>query len=104
VHKRPFGRAPAGVLRWHGVAVDGADMPEAFHRFEMFEFTAKTIIKASQLDQVHYLDNEQLKLSLEGLLSFEEFDRYPADSGEKEARRQLADFIWRGYQQRLLIC
>jgi L-fuculose-phosphate aldolase len=91
------------ILENHGVAVGGADMREAFNRFEMFEFTAKTIIKASQLGNVHYLDDAQLKLSQEGVSPFEDFDRYPADSREKEARRQLADFIRRGYQQRLLV-
>jgi L-fuculose-phosphate aldolase len=91
------------ILENHGVAVGGAHMREAFHRFEMFEFTAKTIIKASQLGNVHYLDDAQLKLSQEALSPFEHFDPYPADSREKEARRQLADFIRRGYQQRLLV-
>jgi L-fuculose-phosphate aldolase len=91
------------ILENHGVAVGGADMQEAFQRFEMFEFTAKTVIKASQLGDVHYLDDAQLKLSVERLLSFEEVDREPAGSREKEVRRQLAEFIRRGYQQRLLI-
>jgi L-fuculose-phosphate aldolase len=91
------------ILENHGVAVGGADMQEAFQRFEMFEFTAKTVIKASQLGDVHYLDDAQLKLSVERLLYFEEVDREPAGSREKEVRRQLAEFIRRGYQQRLLI-
>lgn len=91
------------ILENHGVAVGGSDMQEAFHRFEMFEFTAKTIIKASQLGNVHYLDDEQIELSQQALPALEDFDRGAADSREKEARRQLADFIRRGYQQRLLV-
>ncbi|HEY2573724.1 MAG TPA: class II aldolase/adducin family protein [Verrucomicrobiaceae bacterium] len=91
------------ILENHGVAVGGADLQEAFHRFEMFEFTAKTIIKASQLGEVHCLTDEQLKLSQHELPSFAEFDRGPADTREKEARHQLAAFIRRGYQQRLLV-
>ena len=91
------------ILENHGVAVGGADLQQAFERFEMFEFTAKTIIKASILGSVHYLVDEQLKLSQGESPSFPEFDRGPADSREREARRQLADFIRRGYQQRLLI-
>lgn len=91
------------ILENHGVAVGGADLQEAFQRFEMFEFTAKTIIKASLLGEIHYLDDEQLKQSREGLPSLAEFDRGPAGSREKEARHQLAEFIRRGYQQRLLI-
>lgn len=91
------------ILENHGVCVGGADLQEAFQRFEMFEFTAKTIIKASLLGNVHYLDEKQLELSQKELPSLAEFDRDPADSREKEARRQLAEFIRRGYQQRLLI-
>jgi len=91
------------ILENHGVAVGGADLQEAFQRFEMFEFTAKTIIKASMLGKVHYLGDEQLKLSRTGPPTLAEFARSPADSREKEIRRQLADFIRRGYQQRLLI-
>lgn len=91
------------ILENHGVAVGGEDLQEAFQRFEMFEFTAKTIIKASLLGEVRYLGDEQLKLSREELPPLAEFDRGPVDSREKEARRQLADFIRRGYHQRLLI-
>ena len=91
------------ILENHGVAVGGADLPEAFQRFEMFEFTAKTIIKASQLGKVQYLDDQQLKLSRQGPPSLAEFDRGPAGSREKEVRRELAEFIRRGYRQRLLI-
>ncbi len=91
------------VLENHGVAVGGADLQQAFQRFEMFEFTAKTIIKASMLGNVHYLGDEQLKLSREERPPLPEFDRGPADSREREARRQLSEFIRRGYQQRLLI-
>ncbi len=91
------------ILENHGVAVGGADLQEAFQRFEMFEFTAKTIIKASMLGKAQYLSDEQLKLSREEPPALEEFDREIARSMEKEARRQLAEFIRRGYQQRLLI-
>lgn len=91
------------ILENHGVAVGGTDLQGAFQRFEMFEFTAKTIIKASLLGDVHYLSDEQLSLSRKEPPLFQEFDRGPTDSSEKEARRQLVDFIRRGYQQRLLI-
>jgi L-fuculose-phosphate aldolase len=91
------------ILENHGVAVGGPKMQEAFQRFETFEFTAKTIIKARMLGEIRFLDDNQLKLSSSGLESLAEFDREAADSHEKELRRQLCDFIRRGYQQRLLI-
>ena len=91
------------ILQNHGVAVGGADMQEAFQRFETFEFTAKTIIKARMLGAVQYLSDSQLERSRAAREVLPEFDRNPADSREKELRRQLSDFIRRGYQQRLLI-
>lgn len=90
------------ILENHGVVVGGADLAQAFQRFEMFEFTAKTIVKASLLGQVNYLSEQELKLSKQPPPSLVEVDRSPADSREKETRLQLRDFIRRGYQQRLL--
>src|ERR1035441_9386273 len=55
------------------------------------------------LGQVNYLSDQQLELSKQPPPSLVEVDRTPADSPEKETRRQLRDFIRRGYQQRLLI-
>ncbi len=91
------------VLENHGVAVGGADMQQAFQRFETFEFTAKTIIKASILGEIRYLSDQELEQSRYRAHPGEEFDRKSAGSHEKEIRRQLATFIRRGYQQRLLI-
>ena len=91
------------VLENHGVAVGGRTMQEAFQRFETFEFAAKTIIKASMLGNVRYLCDEELEQSRRRPQSPPGFDREPASSREKEVRRELARFIRRGYQQRLLI-
>jgi L-fuculose-phosphate aldolase len=43
------------VLENHGVVTAGPTLPNAFERFETLEFTAKTVIKASQLGEVRYL-------------------------------------------------
>ncbi len=91
------------ILENHGVAVGGASMQEAFQRFETFEFTAKTIIKASILGTVRYLSDQEIERSQNSLETLAEFKREPPSSREKETRRELAAFIRRGYQQRLLI-
>ena len=44
------------VLENHGVVCAGENLQRAFERFETLEFTAKTIIKASQLGEVQYLE------------------------------------------------
>ena len=44
------------LLENHGVVVGGADLQDAFQRFETLEFTAKTIIKAGLLGPDRYPD------------------------------------------------
>lgn len=91
------------VLENHGVVVGGANLADAFARFETLEFTAKTIVKASMLGEIRYLDVEQTKLPLTRIPALPEFAPEQATVQEQELRRQLTDFIRRGYQQRLFI-
>lgn len=91
------------ILENHGVVVGGDNLQNAFQRFETLEFTAKTIIKASMLGPVRYLSDEQIGLSQASIKPLPTFEVFAAGSDEKELRRQLSDFVRRGYQQRLLI-
>ncbi len=91
------------ILENHGVVVGGSSLQEAFQRFETLEFTAKTIIKARMLGEVRYLTDEQIELPRRMAEPLPSFDPPPPDSREKELRRQLREFVQRGYRQRLLI-
>lgn len=90
------------LLENHGVVIGGADLPEAFQRFETLEFTAKTIIKAGMLGPVRYLTSEQLELARARREPLPEFEPGPASTSEKELRREVCEFVQRGYRQRLL--
>jgi L-fuculose-phosphate aldolase len=90
------------MLENHGVVVGGRDFPEAFRRFEMLEFVAKTIVKASALGPVKYLSPAHLALGERAILATESFEAGEATTRERALRRELCDFIRRGYQQRLL--
>ncbi|NQX02318.1 class II aldolase/adducin family protein [bacterium] len=90
------------MLENHGVVVGGSDFPDAFRRFETLEFTAKTVIKARALGPVNYLTAAQLEIGGQAVPELEEFDPGPATSEERARRRELCDFIRRGYHQRLL--
>src|SRR4051812_17449456 len=90
------------VLENHGVVIGGADLQEAFQRFETLEFTAKIIIKAGQLGAVGYLNPQQLELAARPRPVPEEFEPGLATTQEKEIRGALCDFLRRGYRQRLL--
>lgn len=91
------------ILENHGAAVAGTDLQNAFQRFETFEFCAKTIIKARMLGEVRYLTEEEIELPRATAKELPEFERGDPDGKEKELRRQLCEFVRRGYQQRLLI-
>jgi L-fuculose-phosphate aldolase len=90
------------MLENHGVVVGGHDFQEAFRRFEMLEFVAKTIVKASALGPVRYLSRAELSVGEKPVAALETFDPGAASSGERALRTELCDFIRRGYHQRLL--
>ncbi len=91
------------MLENHGVVVGGANFQEAFTRFETLEFTAKTLIKASALGAVTLLNDGQLELAAARRVPDRFFHPGDASSRERELRRDLCDFVRRGYKQRLLI-
>jgi len=91
------------ILENHGVVVGGESLAEAFQRFEAFEFAGKTLIKASQIGKVRYLDDEQLRRAAERSVLLESFEPPVADARERELRRELCGFLRRGCRQRLLI-
>jgi L-fuculose-phosphate aldolase len=93
----------AVVLENHGVVVGGTSLPDAFQRFETFEFTAKTAIKAGHLGEVHALSEEQIKQRSTPPPDLPNFVPGFASVAEKEARQEIIDFCRRGYRQRLLI-
>jgi L-fuculose-phosphate aldolase len=91
------------VLENHGIITGGAQLEEAFHRFETLEFTAKTIIKAHALGDIRYLDDAMLHLPRRRVGRLPEFERPSPSSDEKQVRRDLCDFVRRAHRQRLFI-
>jgi L-fuculose-phosphate aldolase len=92
----------AVVLENHGVVTAGPSLQNAFERFETLEFTAKTVIKASMLGPVRYLTDDEAVHPRPPTLA-RAGSAPVATSAEKELRRQLAEFVRRSYQQRLMI-
>jgi len=99
-----FSAGPSCVmLENHGVVVGGEDFQEAFTRFETLEFTAKTLIKAGALGGAKVLDSKRIALAESRRVPDKSFDPGPATCRERALRRELCDFVRRGYKQRLLI-
>lgn len=91
------------ILENHGVVTAGADLQQAFRRFETFEFTGKTIIKANLLGRpVRYLNDDELNRAHDRD-PLPEFTRSAPESAEREVRRRLCEFVQRAYRQRLFI-
>jgi L-fuculose-phosphate aldolase len=81
----------------------GLTFQEAFRRFETFEFTAKTIIKASMLGEIRWLTDDELSLEKHRAGAGGEFAHDAPSSEEAEVRRTLCQFVHRAYRQRLFI-
>jgi L-fuculose-phosphate aldolase len=92
----------ATMLENHGVVVGGVDLQRAFERFETLEFVAKTLVKSAHLRPPRALTAEQQAIPERPRGALPEFDPPAATTREMELRRDLADFIRRGYRQRLL--
>ncbi len=99
-----FAQGPSCVmLENHGVVVGGETFEEAFTRFETLEFTAKTLIKSRPLGGAAPLTAGQLAGAAARPGVTGQFEPGPATSRERALRRELCDFVRRGYHQRLLI-
>jgi L-fuculose-phosphate aldolase len=99
-----FAGGPSCVmLENHGVVVGGRNFQEAFTRFETLEFTAKTLIKAGAIGGAKVLDSTRVALAAARQVPKKSFHPGPATCRERALRRELCDFVRRGYKQRLLI-
>ena len=99
-----FASGPSCVmLENHGVVVGGENFQEAFTRFETLEFTAKTLIKAGALGGARVLDEKRIALAEARRIPGKSFLPGTASCRERALRRELCDFVRRGYKQRLLI-
>src|SRR6516164_9175040 len=85
------------LLENHGAVTGGANLQEAFRRFETLEFTAKTIIKARMLGDVRYLSDDQIANARDAAPEWTAFPHHKASTHEKELRARLAEFVRRAY-------
>jgi L-fuculose-phosphate aldolase len=91
------------LLENHGAVTGGADLGQAFRRFETLEFTAKTIIKARMIGDVRFLTDDEIATAREAAPEWTEFPHSAPSTQEKELRARLAEFVRRAYRQRLFI-
>ncbi|MCT4645948.1 MAG: class II aldolase/adducin family protein [Carboxylicivirga sp.] len=94
----------AVIMENHGTVLGGADLMDAYTRFETLEFCARTIINAKAIGEPALLSNEQIQ-------QFE--DQIPHDvarnsevsypSEERAIRQEIVDIVRRACDQGLMI-
>jgi len=97
----------AALFENHSGATGGADLLQAFQRFETLDFCARTIIQACGLSQgaglaaVRPLGEEQLAL-LDRVDDLPEFTVTDHSGRERELRQQVVEIVHRAYDRCLM--
>ncbi|MEL0456477.1 class II aldolase/adducin family protein [Flavobacteriaceae bacterium SZ-1-7] len=93
----------AVIMENHGTVLGGSDLTDAFERFEMLEFCARTILYGSQIGTPNYLTDEQIdnfhKQAAHILPEMEHTEHYPE---EVERRLQICKIVQRSCEQGLM--
>lgn len=92
------------IMENHGTVIGGANLKDAYIRFEAFEFSARTIIGASTVGKVNYLSDEQIE-QFEKAISEDipEMDDVEHPSNELTIRTNISELVRRACEQGLMI-
>lgn len=94
----------AVIMENHGTVVGGADLGDAFQRFETLEFCARTIIYGSTIGKPNYLTDEQIdefEAQIPHVLPEMETVEHPSD--ERAIREEIKKIVHRACTQGLMI-
>lgn len=93
----------AVLLENHGVVTAGADLLQAFQRFETLEYCAQINIRARSLGDYRTLTDEQIDLFYLPDNYLPEFTPQGHTSRERELRLEICQFVHRAYDRHLMI-
>jgi L-fuculose-phosphate aldolase len=87
----------------HGTVVGGSNLFKAYKRFEIFEFTARSIINSQRLGKTFSLSEQQLQAfeTQDNLLPEAVITNHPSD--EKSIRFEICKYVKRACEQKLMI-
>ncbi|MCY1719541.1 class II aldolase/adducin family protein [Prolixibacteraceae bacterium Z1-6] len=94
----------AVIMENHGTVVGGADLSDAYQRFETMEFCARTLINGSTIGTPRYLTDAQIddfENQIPRLLPEMKKVSYPSD--ERAIREQIQRIVLRACDQGLMI-
>jgi len=92
------------IMENHGTVLGGADLVDAFQRFETLEFCARTILFGNTIGDPKYLTDEQIEdfeAHMPELLPEMKDVDYPSD--EREKRAEICKIVHRACDQGLMI-
>ncbi|WP_297096573.1 class II aldolase/adducin family protein [uncultured Draconibacterium sp.] len=94
----------AVIMENHGTVVGGADLSDAYQRFETMEFCARTLINGSTIGKPNYLSDEQIdafESQIPRLLPEMKKVEYPSD--ERAIREMIQRIVLRACDQGMMI-
>ncbi|WP_163324544.1 class II aldolase/adducin family protein [Draconibacterium mangrovi] len=94
----------AVIMENHGTVVGGADLSDAYQRFETMEFCARTLINGSTIGKPNYLSDEQIDAfenQIPRLLP--EMTKVEHPSDERAIREQIQRIVLRACDQGMMI-
>jgi L-fuculose-phosphate aldolase len=92
------------IMENHGTVLGGADLNDAYDRFETFEFSARAILFSKALGNTNYLTDQQIDAydtQLPGLMQEMDTVAYPPDETVK--RTEICNIVRRACRQGLMI-
>jgi len=94
----------AVIMENHGTVVGGADINDAFQRFETLEFCARTIIYGQMIGDVKYLNDEQIRqFEAQSTTMMPEMEHVEYPSDERHIRRDICRIVHRACRQGLMV-
>jgi L-fuculose-phosphate aldolase len=94
----------AVIMENHGTVLGGADLSDAFQRFEALEFSARIILFGSNIGKPNYLSDDQInewEKQVPSLMPEMDNTEYPSD--EREKRHEIVKIVRRACKQGLMI-
>lgn len=94
----------AVIMENHGIVIGGTSLSDAFIRFEALEFSARTIIGASTVGKVKFLNDDQIKLFEDAVpQDIPVMDKVEYPSDELAIRTNISELVRRACAQGLMI-
>jgi L-fuculose-phosphate aldolase len=94
----------AVIMENHGTVLGGADLSDAFQRFEALEFSARIILFGSSIGKPNYLSDQQInewEAQVPSLMPEMKEVHYPSE--EREKRNEMVKIVHRACKQGLMI-